>query len=339
MNEGNVPDRQHKKARAFFLLGWICLFVMALMWSVDGSLVAMAMGAAVVCFLLGFTSRPGAAAQPRRERPGYSKPNDYTPGTFLSVLFGRLRQGQQTTRPIDPQRQKRGAVVMMFAVFVFTIILVVVLSSLFSDDDASMGYGYFQLAETQYYNQQYDSARINYRRAWQADPKIADAYLGYGKALAMQDQSDSAIMLFDQAVAVDPDLKEAVYYKAQALSNQKKYDDAIAILNQLTTQYPDYDDARLLLGDAYYVQKRYDQALPYYETVYANPDSRSHILCYIMAYIYDTKGNTQKAIPLYQEALQRDSSVVDIYQRLGELMPGDDGNVYRAKAAQLSQNH
>jgi hypothetical protein len=56
-----------------------------------------------------------------------------------------------------------------------------------------------------------------------------------------------------------------------------------------------------------------------------------------MAYIYDTKGEYNKAINLYQEALSYDSSVVDIYTRLGELLPGADGNPYRSKALLLQR--
>jgi hypothetical protein len=54
-----------------------------------------------------------------------------------------------------------------------------------------------------------------------------------------------------------------------------------------------------------------------------------------MAYIYDTKGDNSKAIGLYQEALQYDSTIVDIYKRLGELLPNDEGNYYRTQAIRL----
>ena len=335
MNDGTSPGPT--KARIYFLLGCTGLFAMALLWSVDRSLVAISLGLAAVCFLLAFNSRPTSTAAPRREGPVFQKQRDYTPATFLSVLFGRLLKGQQTLhRPAGPARQN-AAVMIIVAVFVFTIILVVTLSSLFSDDGSMEAYGYFQTADNQYYNQQYDSARMNYRRAWQVNPKYAEAYLGYGRALTLQGQPDSAIIVFDQALAIDPDLKEASYGKAEVLADQKKYDEAIVILNQLVADYPDYQDARQALGDCYYSQNKYDEALPFYESVYVNANSRSHILCYIMAYIYDSKGNPQKAIPLYQEALQYDSTVVDIYKRLGELMPGDAGNLYRTKAVTLNR--
>jgi len=335
MNDGTARDPDLKKARLYFLLGCACLFIMALLWSVDRSLVAISLGLAAVCFLLAFNSRPTPA--PRREGPVFQNQRDYTPRTFLSVLFGRLLKGQQTARPPDNPQRRSAAVVILLVVFVFTIILVVTLSSLFSDDGSMEAYGYFQTADNQYYNQQYDSARMNYRRAWQVNPQYAEAYVGYGKALVLQGQPDSAIIVFDQALAIDPDLKEALYEKAQVFANHKKYDEAMGILTQLVAHYPDYEDARLTLGDCYYSQNKYDEALPLYESVYVNSDSRSHILCYIMAYIYDSKGNPQKAIPLYQEALQYDSTVVDIYKRLGELLPGEDGNIYRTKAVTLNR--
>jgi hypothetical protein len=52
-----------------------------------------------------------------------------------------------------------------------------------------------------------------------------------------------------------------------------------------------------------------------------------------MAYIYDTKSQAQKAIPLYKEAISMDTTRTDIYRRLGELVPGEEGNLYRQKAA------
>ena len=91
------------------------------------------------------------------------------------------------------------------------------------------------------------------------------------------------------------------------------------------------------LARVYRFQKKYDEAITWYENAYQNGGQRTRILCHIMAYIYDSKGDYERAISLYQEALSYDSSVVDIYQRLGELIPGDDGNIYRTKAAQMRQ--
>ena len=52
-------------------------------------------------------------------------------------------------------------------------------------------------------------------------------------------------------------------------------------------------------------------------------------LCYIMGYLYQDKKEPARAISLYQEALTYDSTQVDIYQRLGELIPDNNGNYYQ----------
>jgi tetratricopeptide (TPR) repeat protein len=143
--------------------------------------------------------------------------------------------------------------------------------------------------------------------------------------------------MIDKALEINPDYKEASYSKAYTYYNQKKYDQSIAVLRPLLEANPDYYDATLLLGDCYYLQKNYDEAILLYENAYTNGGSRSRVLCHIMAYIYDTKGDYEKAINLYKEALSYDSSVVDIYKRLGELIPNADGNIYRSRGALLQQ--
>ena len=178
---------------------------------------------------------------------------------------------------------------------------------------------------------------MNYRRALQLDPEYTEAMVGYGNVLVARNERDSAILMFDKALEINPDYKEAAYLKALAFYDQKKYNDGIAVLTPLIETNTDYYDAMLLLGDCYYTQNKYDEAIPWYENAYHNGGLRSRLLCHIMAYIYDTKGEYDKAIGLYQEALNYDSSIVDIYRRLGELIPGENGNFYRARAMQMKR--
>jgi hypothetical protein len=58
-----------------------------------------------------------------------------------------------------------------------------------------------------------------------------------------------------------------------------------------------------------------------------------------MAYIYDTQGKTADAIKFYKEAIELDESRVEIYSRLGELLPGEEGNAYRTKALENSSEN
>jgi len=93
----------------------------------------------------------------------------------------------------------------------------------------------------------------------------------------------------------------------------------------------------LALGDCYYALDKYDDAIAWYENAYQNGGIRGSNLCYIMGYIYETKQDFKKAIELYQEALTYDDTIADIYQRLGRLIPGDEGNAYRARAIELQK--
>jgi tetratricopeptide (TPR) repeat protein len=104
-------------------------------------------------------------------------------------------------------------------------------------------------------------------------------------------------------------------------------------LRQLMAVNPTHFDGILLAGDNYQMQQHYDSAMHWYEEGYAQRPTGG--LCNAMAYIHDTKGNTEQAVALYREALGYDSTRVAIYQRLGELFPGRDGEWYRRKAKQL----
>ncbi|HKZ39100.1 MAG TPA: tetratricopeptide repeat protein, partial [Chryseolinea sp.] len=229
------------------------------------------------------------------------------------------------------------SLVKLISISVFAMFFIFFLVGIFNEDNREDAIAYYQRAEQNYWSENYDSAYLNYRKAWRLNPEYAEAILGYGNVLEVRNEPDSALIMIDKALEIDPDYKEASYSKAFTYYNQKKYDESITVLRPVLEANPDYYDATLLMGDCYYLQKNYDEAILLYEEAYTNGGSRSRVLCHIMAYIYDTKGDYEKAINLYKEALSYDSSVVDIYKRLGELIPNVDGNVYRSKAALLQQ--
>lgn len=330
------------KSKAYFTVGGVFLVAMALFWSVDGSLVYIFLGLACFFIFLGFYSEPRTKPVSPRQEPRRTFVRDIpqqeartSSAESLGSILAKLREQlfRRGTGPVDARRIVRFVAIGIFLAFLFPII-VSIFGGQDGTDDSSW---YFTSAEQYYATQQYDSAYINYKRAMQLDPGNTGAIVGYGNVLVVRNERDSAIMMFNKALEIDPDNKQATYYKALAFYDQKKYNDGIAILEPLIESNPDYYDAMLLLGDCYYIQKKYDEAITWYEDAYQNGGLRSRMLCHIMAYIYDTKGDYDKAIGLYQEALGYDSSVVEIYQRLGELIPGDDGNFYRTKAAQMRQ--
>lgn len=339
METENRPDNgtTRGKSRTYFTLGGIFLIAMALFWSVDASLVYIFLGIACFFLFLGFYSSPRPVPPKREYNRPHARPElEIRPSPLEGVkdIFqkvGKEFSNRGGTGPVNVSKIVRFAGIGIFLMFLFPIIVSIFNGGSGSDASAD----YFTSAEQYYATQQYDSAYVNYKRALQLDPENESALLGYGNVLVVRNERDSAILMFNRALEINPDYKEASYGKALVFYDQKKYNDGIMILQPLIESNPEYYDAKLLMGDCYYIQKKYDDAITWYEDAYQNGGIRSRILCHIMAYIYDTKGDYEKAISLYQEALSYDSSIVELYQRLGELIPGEDGNFYRVKAAQL----
>jgi Tfp pilus assembly protein PilF len=342
METENQPDSSGKnKSRTYFTLAFVFLVAMALSWSVDASLIYIFLGVACFFLFLGFYSTPRPSKPHQREERRFQSTGSQKPETEIP-LTETFRNFFQRTNIKFPPRGSGGPInapklVKFFGIGFFLIFIIPIIISIFRGENGSGADDYFSAGEQFYFSQQYDSAYISYRRAMQQDPENAQAIVGYGNVLVIRNERDSAIMMFNRALEINPEYKEASYNKALALYDQKKYNEGIEVLQPVLDANPDYYNAMLLMGDCYYIQKKYDEAILWYENAYQNGGMRSSMLCHIMAYIYDTKGEPDKAINLYQEALSYDSTIVDIYRRLGELLPGEDGNFYRIKAAQLPQ--
>jgi tetratricopeptide (TPR) repeat protein len=140
-------------------------------------------------------------------------------------------------------------------------------------------------------------------------------------------------MDYDKVLLLQPSYKEAYYNKGVIYYNRKQYRNSINQTKNAVAIDPDYTEAMLLIGDDFYNSSQLDSAMIWYENAYSK-GYRSAALSHVMAYICDTKGNTQRAISLYKEAISYDTTRTEIYQRLGELVEGEEGNRYRQKSAQ-----
>jgi len=328
-----------KKSKAYFSIAIVLLVIMALSWSVDTSLVYIFLGAASFFLFLGFYNGPFDGVS-----GSFMRSNQYAKGDgefntsskeFLKNILGLTFDSAQGRHLKTSDTLRKWIRLAGFSVFSILLITLIV-NMLTSGDQSHDAVGYYQAAEQNYFAGEYDSAYANYRRAMKLAPEYQEAMVGYGKLLIANDELDSAVLVFTKVLEINPGYIEASYNKALAYYSQKKYLESIKTLSTIIDSNPEYYDAMLLLGDAYYVQRQYDDAIVWYENAYRNGGIRSRLLCHIMAYIYDTKGEYDKAIRLYQEALSYDSAVVEIYQRLGELIPDENGNFYREKAAQMS---
>lgn len=305
--------------------------VWAVFWAVDTLLAYVLFGAACFFFVLFFynlaTSRQNSGDTFRQQEPRRS-------------YVGRPPQHATVSSGSDAaKRQKAGQTIFILLAFVVGLFIFFNKIGDFFGEDAATEYPgeSFQQGEQFYSAAQYDSAYFYFRKAWQEDPQQTDALVGLGNTLYMQSQVDSALWYYEKAHEENPTHIQAQYNIGWWYYDQKQFRQSISELKTLVEQDPMQMGARQLVGDNFYSLNEYDSAIQWYEGAY-NQGARSRWLCHVMAYIYDTQNRLDQAIPLYKEAIQYDSTVVDLYVRLGELLPNEEGEVYRYKAAQLKIN-
>lgn len=343
MEKGSNISQKNTSRKVFFIIGWLLLMLMALSWSIDNSIVLILGAGAAYFFFLGFyTIAPARGPGKWNETEGsYTHRTATDFGDIFKNLFSKVGTVRPASRKVfagSNVDSKRRVVAPLIFLAIFGLFFIFLLGIVFSSPGDTTQFGdYYNRAESQFIQGDYDSAYVTYRRAWKFDRSNAEAMVGYGNVLAVRNLYDSAALMYDMAFAVNPEYLGAAYAKGAMLYNVERYSECIAFMDPLLRKNTDYYDGMLLIGDCYYSLRQYDDAIGWYENAYQNGGSRSSALCHIMAYIYDSKGSYDKAINLYKEALEYDSTIVSIYKRLGELMPGDEGNYYRTQAAKLGE--
>ncbi|MEJ0031072.1 MAG: tetratricopeptide repeat protein [Bacteroidota bacterium] len=118
------------------------------------------------------------------------------------------------------------------------------------------------------------------------DSNEAESLAYKGNDLINNSQPDSADIYYDRALQINPDLMMAVYGKGLVLYNKGNRDEA----------------------NTYFTRA--------YEGGY-----RYAWLSWVMADTYDKSGATERAVELYKESINLDSTFTDSYNRLAELLP------------------
>jgi predicted Zn-dependent protease len=335
------------KSKVYFVIGFILLAIMAVTWSLDSSFVYTSFGAAVFFFFLAYYNRTDQSTFTTQKRTSQYSSKQYSSPRkdFVSEILDSLKDQSSTgakhrSTPSPSQQMENGKkFVMMVMLFIGSIFLVVILSVFFGDDasaDAGEFNDFYEKGEQARYAGNYDSAEYYYRKALTDNPEDLEALNGLGVLSLSRQRFDIAVNQFDDALRIDPDYENARYNKALTLYYQHNYRRSLNETFDLLKRSPEYYDALQLAGDNYYDQQRYDSAKFWYDQGYES-GVRNAWLCHVLGYLYDRDKETQRAIELYREALNYDSTKVDVYVRLGEMFPGNEGNFYRKKAAQLKQ--
>jgi tetratricopeptide (TPR) repeat protein len=334
----NEPDDQERERsfKTYLALAGACLLLMGLVWSLDAFFVYVTLGASVCFFFLAFRNRK-IVSQPRRDQ--WKRPASRTEPTQNSgpptssafdALMDELKRNQKIGSPAPNTTNQNKAVVAAASIFIFFVFTIIFVSVIFLDSE-SVDYDantYFQTGEQFLWAHEYDSAKIYYRRALSIQPDYAEALNGYGNALMGLNEYDSALIMMNKGLEANPDYDYGKYSKALVYFYKQNYRQSREELFDLLENTPDYYDAMVLAGDDYYVEQKNDSAFYWYQKAYDN-GVRSGGLSRVLAEIHDSKSNREQAIDLYKESLSYDSTNVGIYNRLSELIPGQNGDVYR----------
>lgn len=150
------------------------------------------------------------------------------------------------------------------------------------------------------------------------DADNLDALTSIGNRFYASQEYDSALFYYTRVLEVDPQNSGGMYNKALVLYQMQAYDRSIALLKACVNTYPEYGEAYALLGDNFYLQEKNLEALNWYRKAYDSGVKTSEVLN-LLGYLYDTRSNTTEAIRFYKEALEQDSTLIDIYDRLAYL--------------------
>lgn len=302
----------HRPNKIWIIVLITSIALLAFVWSIDVSFVYVLLGVAVFALFQIIRN----AIQHQHKNTNHDAPPRHQ--QFNSATEPK----QKTSLSLSPKQFARIIVAFVVVMFIFIVgIIITTISDSENVDDHTRAWNFYN-------QQQYDSANYYYRKAIQHDPQNEQLIYDRANTFYYLQHYDSARILYQQAIDLNPEYYDARYMLGFIYYEKKNFREAIQLGRGIIRDAPTYTDAYLLTGDCYYSQQAYDSALVYYEDVH-DQGYRSAPLCHIMGYIYDTQGKQTLAIEHYKEALAMDSTKADVAIRLGELLPGTEGEVYR----------
>jgi tetratricopeptide (TPR) repeat protein len=330
--DNNEVHRVKTRMKVYFIVAFVMLFFMALLSSLGDAFVYIFSGLATFFAFLAWQNWREVPSQNHNsyDRRG-RRPSAESPfAEFVRTIFREARAGAQASSPMQDQSKRIIAIAASFIGGIFLLILVLVVFSDGNDDGASSGELSGENGDALYAAGNYEAAYEAYKRDIQSGKTPGQAYYGLGNIKSVLNENDSALYYYDKALEVDPAQYEAAYGKGLLFFNKQDYRRSLEEVKYIINKTDQNMEAYLLAADNHYFLKEYAPAINYYEKAY-ELGARSKELTNIMAYLYDVNGDQQRAIRFYKETLEYDSALTDVNQRLGELLPGEQGNVYRER--------
>jgi len=154
-----------------------------------------------------------------------------------------------------------------------------------------------------------------------------DVLTNRGNKFYDEGKYDSALFYYNRVLTIGPTNQFAQYDKALVYYAQKDYGRSVPILIRCLRQHPDYGEAFWLLGDNYYDRHNLDSAKICFDRAYEKGIRHGGFL-QLMASFYEVNDRS-KAIALYKQSIEQDSTLLDSYRKLISLDPSQSGAYQR----------
>lgn len=298
--EDSRESQQQKSDRLFKIAG-VAALAFGITWGLPSFFNWLFFGATTYLLFLSWYVRP-------RE----PKPFQYERSEYQSQNPAELKQNAL----------RRVAVISAMVVFGFFFLLFLIGTFVSNDESGTMTVS--------------ESNAEEFRDRLAENPNDVDALTELANRYFENSEYDSAVVYYKRILLLDNQNENALYNLGVSYYNQSQYQKSIDVLKVCAQAYPENGEACLILGHDYYDQQLQEDSFIWYTKAYEK-GVRNAFLSHVLAYLYDTKGNVTRALPLYKEAIQLDSSRVDIYTRLAELEP-DNAARYTALADKWKSN-
>jgi tetratricopeptide (TPR) repeat protein len=209
---------------------------------------------------------------------------------------------------------------------------------------------YYRRGTALYKNGELALAEKDLRTAWKLDPK--EEYALRLTTILKQVNTDKAVSFLQEALKTYPTSLPLNILLARGYQNKNELDKALAICNEITKQYPGQLDALTLKAEILKQQNKAEESLAVLEQAYLyapqdvdlvhqlafeyaeakNPkvlslsdslikvdlEKRHAEPYYFKGLYYENKGEYQKAIQYFDEAIQHDFKFLDAYLDKGQ---------------------
>ncbi len=288
----NPTEQSNIKSSRYFKWAVVSCFLLAMLWPLGSFVFWIMLGLITYFFFLSFYYRPKAEPVFERKNPTSSWGAKRQTGASVKALFERMK----IPKPIR-------LLIVVGGLALVLMVLIPNLSSRNSDDDPP------SLNKSENIDSLVDLGNERYNRG----------------------EYESALGFYEKALQANPTNQFGLYNKALVYYSKKDYRKSISLIRYCILKNPDYGPAYYLLGDDYKFINQRDSAQIFFEKAYDLGARDSGLLQNLGDISYDQK-ETADAIQFYKEAIEQDTTLVFVYERLAELEPSQADN-YRRRAA------